>query len=117
MDARIDGHDNPRMSRYTFPAFKNASTTRCLACYDLQWSLVDCRYLEPGADLSAAMAAALERLSGEGWQAEGGVEYGFVFIRRGNERRLLVLTPRDPHSTAEQAFSPFRPPEGGRSAP
>jgi hypothetical protein len=54
------------------------------------------------------MAAALDRAAGEGWQAEGGVEYGFVFIRRESERRLLMVTPRDPRRTAEQAFSPFQ---------
>jgi hypothetical protein len=54
------------------------------------------------------MAAAIERLEGEGWQAEGSAEYGFVFIRREPERRLLMLTPRDPYCTAPQSFDPFR---------
>jgi hypothetical protein len=53
------------------------------------------------------MAATLDRLSAEGWQAEATPEYGFVFLRRGNERRLLMLTPRDPYSTTSQSFSPF----------
>jgi len=54
------------------------------------------------------MAAAIDRLSGEGWQAEATLEYGFVFIRRATERRLLMLTPRDPYSCELQSFSPFR---------
>jgi hypothetical protein len=53
------------------------------------------------------MAATIDRLSGEGWQAEATPEYGFVFIRREAERRLLMLTPRDPQSTGAQSFSPF----------
>jgi hypothetical protein len=53
------------------------------------------------------MAAALKSLSAEGWEAEATTEYGFVFIRREGERRLLMLTPRDPHSTTAQSFSPF----------
>jgi hypothetical protein len=31
-----------------------------------------------------------------------------VFIRRDNERRLLMLTPRDPYDATLQSFSPFR---------
>jgi len=54
------------------------------------------------------MAATIERLSGEGWQAEATPEYGFVFIRRETERRLLALKPRDPYDTTAQSFSPFR---------
>jgi hypothetical protein len=63
---------------------------------------------EPAADVSGAMAAAIERLESEGWQAEGGAEYGFVFIRRETDRRLLMLTPRDPYDTRAQSFSPFK---------
>jgi hypothetical protein len=54
------------------------------------------------------MAATIERLAGEGWQAEATPEYGFVFIRREGERRLLTLTPRDPRDTSRQSFDPFR---------
>ena len=32
---------------------------------------------------------------------------GFVFIRRETERRLLMLTPRDPYNSALQSFDPF----------
>jgi hypothetical protein len=100
------------MSRYTFPAFNTSTGPRYIVLWDLQWVLIDCRRLEPAADLSGAMAVAIERLEGEGWRPEGGVQYGFVFIRREAERRLLMLTPRDPHSAAQQSFSPFRPEEG-----
>jgi len=48
------------------------------------------------------MAAAIDRLASEGWQAEGSAEYGFVFIRRGDDRRLLMLTERDPQDTRAQ---------------
>ena len=96
------------MGRYTFPAFNTSTRPRYFVLWDLQWQLLDCRRLEPAADLSGEMAAAIERLEGEGWQAEATPEYGFVFIRRGIERRLLMLTPRDPRSTAAQSFTPFR---------
>lgn len=96
------------MSRYTFPAFNTSTGPRYIALWDLHWRVIDSRRLEPAADLSVAMAAAIERLEGEGWRPEGGVEYGFVFVRREAERRLLMLTPRDPYSAAQQSFSPVR---------
>ena len=60
------------------------------------------------------MAATIARLKGDAWQAEATPEYGFVIVRRAGERRLLMLMlilmlkPRDPHSTEAQSFNPFR---------
>jgi hypothetical protein len=96
------------MGRYTFPAFKTSTTPRYIVVWGLQWQLIDRRQLEPGTDLSAAMAATIERLHAEAWEPEGSAEYGFVFIRRIENRRLLMLTPRDPYSATSQSFSPFR---------
>jgi hypothetical protein len=94
------------VSRYTFSYFV-ASTPRYVVVWDLQWQLIDCQPLEPATDLSGAMAAAIELLEDDGWRAEATPEYGFVFVHKSGERRLL--TPRDPHSTAAQSFSPFSP--------
>jgi hypothetical protein len=96
------------MGRYRFTAYKNDSQPRYVVLYDMQHQVIEVQRLEPASDLSGAMAATIERLSGEGWQAEGTLEYGFVFIRRAGERRLLMLTERDPYSTTVQSFSPFR---------
>jgi hypothetical protein len=95
------------MGRYTFPAFNTATTSRYVVLWDLHWHVIDCQRLEPAADLSGAVAATIERLSREGWEVEATPEYGFVFIRRESERRLLMLTPRDPYSATAQSFSPF----------
>jgi hypothetical protein len=75
------------MGRYTFPAFNKSLTPRYVVLWDLQWRVIECQRLEPAADLSGAMAATIERLAREGWQAEATPEYGFVFIRREIERR------------------------------
>jgi hypothetical protein len=96
------------MGRYTFPAFNRSPTPRYVVLWDLHWHVLECERLEPAADLSGAMAAAIDRLAADGWQAESDAEYGFAFIRRETERRLLMLTPRDPYSTAPQSFDPFR---------
>jgi hypothetical protein len=80
------------LARYTFPAFNKAPTPRYVVLWDLHWQVLDCQRLEPAADLSGAMAATVDRLASEGWQAEGETE-----IRRDTEQRLLMLTPRDPY--------------------
>jgi hypothetical protein len=100
------------MARYRFPAFVKASTPRWVAVFDLQWRVIESQHLDPATDLSAAMAAAIARLDLEGWHAEATPEYGFVFIRCQAERRLLMLTQRDPYDTTQQSFDPFKEPQG-----
>ena len=97
------------MSRYTFSCYNVAPTPRYVVLWDLQWQVIDCQRLEPATDLSGAMAASIELLEDDGWRAEATPVYGFVFVHKSGERRLLMLTPRDPHSTAAQSFSPFSP--------
>jgi hypothetical protein len=65
----------------------------------MQHQAIEVQRLEPVTDLSGAMAAAIERVATDGWQAEGSADYGSVFIRRAVDRRLLMLTERDPYST------------------
>jgi hypothetical protein len=96
------------MGRYQFSAFNKATTPRYVVLWDLYWQALECRRLEPGSDLREAMMATIAHLGGDGWQAEADPEYGFVFIRRADERRLLMLTPRDPYDSTSQSFDPFR---------
>jgi hypothetical protein len=96
------------MARYRFTAYKNDSQPRYIALYDMQHQVIEVQRLDPASDLSGAMAATIERLAADGWQAEGTADYGSVFVHRGGERRLLMLTQRDPYDTAVQSFSPFR---------
>jgi hypothetical protein len=96
------------MGRYRFPAFNTATTPRFVVVWDLHWQVLECRCLGPAADLSGAMAATIDRLAGDGWETEATSEYGFVFVRRDAERRLIMMTPRDPRNSALQSFSPFR---------
>lgn len=96
------------MGRYRYTAYDKDNHPRYVVVWDLQWSVVESQQLEPASDLSSAMMATIERLKGEGWDAEGTPEFGFVFIRNGGERRLLMLTARDPYSCELQSFSPYR---------
>jgi hypothetical protein len=107
MDARAISTENPAMGRYRHNVYAHASTPRFCVVFGLQWQVLESVKLAPATDLAAAMTAAIDRLRSEGWQAESSHEFGFVFLRRADERRLLILTERDPHDTRPQSFSPF----------
>ena len=95
----------PRHPRRIFAAER---TPRFLVLWNLQWEVVDCQTLGPDGDPRAAMNRAMAMVVTDGWRVEGTPDYGFVFLRRGEERRLLTLTPRDPCDSLRQSFSPFR---------
>jgi hypothetical protein len=96
------------MGRYKFIAYNQSAAPRYIVIWSLQWQVIDCQRVEPHSDLSAALSRALDQLQGQGWQAEGDTLYGFAFIRRQSERRLLMLTPRDPFDSSLQSFDPFK---------
>jgi hypothetical protein len=95
------------MSRHRNEVYTVARTARFCVIFDLQWQVIESVKLEPRTDLSAAMAASIERQTGLGWAPESSHEFGFVFLRRAGERRLLILTERDPFDRRPQSFSPF----------
>src|SRR5258708_21419579 len=95
------------MTRHRNEVYTTAKTSRYCVIFDLQWQVIDSLKLEARTDLSAAMAAVIERQMSLGWQTEGSHEFGFVFLRRAGERRLLILTERDPYDRRPQSFSPF----------
>jgi hypothetical protein len=96
------------MARYRCHVYTNDTTPRWIVVFGLQWQVIDSHRLGPAADLHGAMPAAIERCAREGWEAEAEPRFGFVFIRRAGERRLLMLTPRDPYDTRPTSFNPFR---------
>jgi hypothetical protein len=95
------------MTRHRNEVYTTARTPRFCVIFDLQWRVIESLKLEARTDLSAAMAAAVARQASLGWQTEGSHEFGFVFLRRAGERRLLILTERDPYDHRPQSFSPF----------
>ena len=83
------------MGRYRYKVYARASTPRFCVVFGLQWQVLDCVKLAPAADLGAAMAAAIDRLRGQGWQTEGSHDFGFVFIHpfmdgNGRLHRFLI---------------------------
>lgn len=96
------------MGRYRHQVYTNDTRPRWVAVYGLQWQVIESHRLEPPADLSDAMAAAIARLAVDGWQIEAEPRFGFSFIRKDGVRRLLMLTPRDPYDTRPQSFTPFK---------
>jgi hypothetical protein len=108
MDGADDQRENRQMGRYRHKVHEKSTTSRWIAVFGLQWQVIESHRLEPAADLSGAMRATIERLAGEGWQPESEPRFGFVFIHRDGDRRLLMLTPRDPDDTRPQSFNPFQ---------
>jgi hypothetical protein len=96
------------MARYHHNVYASAKTPRYVVLFDLQWKILECQRLEPGTDLSRAMATAINKVSSEGWIVEGSEKCGFTFLSRNGARRLLILTERDPYDSRPQAFSPFK---------
>ena len=96
------------MRRYRCTVYVNDRLPRYVVLWSLQWEIIDCRTLAPDSDLYAAMLTAIEKSRREGWKAEGDPDFGFVFLYSGDLRRLLTLTPRDPRSSIQQSFNPFR---------
>jgi hypothetical protein len=94
--------------RYREHVYINDCWPRWVAVFELQWQVIEPHRFEPAADLTGAMAAAIERLGLEGWQIEAEPRFGFSFIRRDVERRLLMLTRRDRHDNRPQSFTPFK---------
>src|ERR1700761_4830765 len=91
MDASAVPSPQLAMARYRHREYQTDTTPRWIAVFDLQWKVVESHWLEPGSHLRGAMDAAIERLKGEGWQAEHEPSFGFAFIRKDGDRRLLML--------------------------
>jgi hypothetical protein len=96
------------MSRHHPDPFEKSAAPRYLIVWDLQWQIIECVALEPGTDLSAALEHMLGRLAADLWICEAPAAFGFAFLHRDRERRLLTLTARDPGQSGPQSFSPFR---------
>jgi hypothetical protein len=107
VDECANADENSAMARYRRQVYAVAKTPRFCVLFSLQWNVIESQQLEPATDLTVAMQAAIERHARGGWQAESSHEFGFVFLGRDGERRLLILTERDPYDTRPQSFSPF----------
>lgn len=96
------------MRRTRHDVYATRTTASYVVVWDLEWQVIDSRRLEAGSDLYAALLTVLEQIRATGWQVECAPEYGFTFVRRGCERRLVMVTGRDPSSLGRQSFNPFR---------
>jgi hypothetical protein len=97
-----------RIGRYRHQVYANDKQRRWVTVFGLHWQVIETHRLEPAADLYGAITTAIERLAAEGWQIEAEPRFGFAFIRRDGERRLLTITSRDPYDNRPQSFTPFK---------
>ncbi len=88
------------MRRHPCDPLANTRQPHWLTVSDLHRNLITCEPLAAGANLRESLRTALTKCAAEGWQAENDGTYGFVFITKGAERRLINLTPADPANCA-----------------
>ena len=70
-----------------------------LTVSDMQGRVLDATSLEPGTDLFAVLARAMDRLAAEGWTIEDDGRYGSFFCNRDGVRRFVHIRPTDPAVT------------------
>jgi hypothetical protein len=97
------------MGRARRNVFATSNTPHFVVIWDLQWRIIDCVRPRHGSDLRMEFDRAIERLGRDGWTAESSAEFGFTFVIREHERRLVMITARDPFDATAQSFSPFDP--------
>lgn len=97
------------VSRYVPHLFASDGRPRYIVVWTLQWVVIESTKLEAVQDFDAEMSAVLRQWALRGWDAESAYDYGFVFLRKASERRLVAITPRDPLDQRPQSFNPFRP--------
>ena len=96
------------MPRTHYPIFSHDGLPRYVVAWDLHWKVLRCERVDAYGNFRDALGAEIDRLHRDGWEAESDARWGLVFTRRSAERTLLTLTPRDPNSSAPQAFSSFK---------
>ena len=93
------------MARHRCDPLADTRQPHWLAVSDLHRNLITCKALPAGVDLREVLQMALDQCAAEGWQAENDGAYGFAFVSRGSERRLVNLIPADPSDCAGQGHA------------
>jgi len=81
------------MSRHRLSPLTDTRRPHCLTVSDMHGIRITSEAIPAGVDLREALRAALRQLAEEGWRAESDGAYGFVFVAKKGERRLVNLTP------------------------
>jgi hypothetical protein len=80
-----------------------------LTVSDMHGRVLEATTLEPGTDLYAAIARAMDRLAAEGWTIEDDGRDGSFFCNRDGVRRFVHVRPTDPAVTDLYGPSTFEP--------
>jgi hypothetical protein len=96
------------MGRNRYAGYLDETNRGHLVAFDLQWHVIESRRVDPRQGAAMALAGFIREFEARGWEAESDGAYGFVFMRRNDQRILLEVTPRDPYDAGSQSFSPFR---------
>jgi len=96
--------------RSKYDPLATSRLSRWLVLRDMFHNVLDSTELTAGSDLRQAFATGLAALERDGWESEG-ASGAMVFIRKGSERRLLVVHENDPHEPLPQGHGVL---SGGR---
>ena len=96
------------MKRRSLPsALTHVDAPRWLRVLTLASEPIEARELPPGADLRAELQRQVDRMRAEGWEPEGGIDWGSVFMRRGHQRvevRVSASPPGAPVNLPQPKF-------------
>ena len=70
-----------------------------LTVSDMQGRVLESTWLEPGTDMYAVLARAMDRLAAQGWTIEDDGRFGSFFCNRDGTRRFVHVRPTDPAVT------------------
>jgi hypothetical protein len=98
------------MRRNRYVGFLAATHQGYLVAFDMFWRVLESRRVDPALGAERELHRFIDEHLKEGWVAEATPRYGFVFMRRADERILVEVTPRNPCSADSQTFSPFGDP-------
>jgi len=93
------------MRRHRCDPLADTGRPHWLTVSDMHRTLIGCEALPAGTDLREILRDALVQYAAEGWQAENDGAYGFAFIGRGSERRLVNIIPVDPFDCAGPGYA------------
>ena len=93
-------NEESTVRRQRFDPLAGTARPHWLTVADMHQKLIAYEALPAWADLRDVLRAALAQYAAEGWEIENDGAYGFAFIVRQAERRLVNLTPADPSAHA-----------------
>ena len=97
MDRPTGGRYGWHMRRNVYDPLEPTKKPRWYVVRNMQRAVLEARQLEPTADLTRALVAAMQEHIDAGWQlGDFSSRKGHFFCSKGGERRMVEVSPSDP---------------------